>query len=79
MKRLKNYVRGYIIIDEAEKYVVGYIQDNGELKYIAYDKNDSCAIKVIPNKETVLKIIDKLNKTSATTGDNHIFKYIEVI
>jgi hypothetical protein len=79
MNRLKNDIRGFVITDEAERYVVGYVKDNNELRYIAYDKKDSCAIKVISNKETVLKIIDNLTKTSMLMGDNHIFKYREII
>lgn len=75
---MNNGVRGFIIVDEADKYVIGYIKDNDKLRYIAYDKNDSCAIRIIPNKESVLKTIDKLNKISAVLKDNHIFRYKEV-
>lgn len=78
MNEVKNGIRGFIIVDEADKYVVGYVKDNDELKYIAYDKNDSCAIMVIPDSESVLRTIDKLNKISVTMKDNHIFRYKEV-
>ena len=78
MNKVKNGVRGFVVVDEADKYVVGYVKDNSETRYIAYDKNDSCAIRVIPDKESVLKTIDKLNKISAVLKDNHIFRYKEV-
>jgi hypothetical protein len=75
---MNNGVRGFIIVDEADKYVVGYAKDNDKLRYIAHDKNDNCAIRVIPNRESALKTIDKLNKISVEEKDNHIFRYIEV-
>lgn len=71
-------VKGFMIVDENGKYVVGYVKDYGVLKYIAHNKSDSCAIRLILDRETVMKNIQKLNEISCKIGDNHIFTYEEV-
>lgn len=40
-------LKGYIIIDELNKVVIGYVKDDEKVKYIAYDKTESCSISII--------------------------------
>ena len=65
----------YFIIDENAKYVVGYVMDGNDVKYIAYDTNESFAIRPFNSKTTVEAYIKHLSRISYNIGDNHIFKY----
>jgi hypothetical protein len=68
----------YIIIDEKNKIVVGYVEDNNIVKYIAYTKTESCSVNIIKDKQTVINRIKDLQKISDKRGDGHTFKYTEI-
>ena len=38
------HTKGYLIIDENGKYVVGYVKEHNALRYITYGKNEKCAL-----------------------------------
>lgn len=37
----------YLIIDECGNYVVGYVMDRQEVRYIAYSNKDSCSVGLL--------------------------------
>lgn len=70
--------KGYLIIDENGRYVVGYVANGNEVRYIAYEKNESCAIRPFLSQESVAAYIKLLQEQSTKIGDNHIFNYKEI-
>lgn len=72
------HTKGYLIIDENDKYVVGYVKDDNKLRYIAYNKNEICSIKLIKTTKDATDYIKKLNKIANTEGEYHKFSYQEI-
>lgn len=72
------HTKGYLIIDENEKYVVGYVKENDGLRYIAYSKNEKCALRPFKTKQKVIKYIQQLNKITCNLKEHHQFSYKEI-
>ena len=70
--------RGYIIVDECGRNVVGYVGYNGTIKYIAHNNTDSCSINVITNKAELECKLNTLRELSEAMRDGHTFSYQEV-
>lgn len=68
----------YIIVDEDNKVVIGYVEDNNTVKYIAYAKTESCSINIISDKQMVVDRVKDLQKFSDKMKDGHTFKYTEI-
>jgi hypothetical protein len=71
-------LKGYLIVDELNKIVIGYIENGRKIKYISYENTESFAINVIPNKENLIRKLTALNNMSKKMGDGHTFSYIEI-
>ena len=67
--------KGYIIIDECGKNVVGYVECGGVIKYISHSNNESCSIGVIQDKKELEKKLSNLQKISDKIKDGHTFSY----
>jgi hypothetical protein len=72
------YTKGYLIIDENGKYVIGYVKENNTFKYIAYNKNEKCALRPFKTKHNVEQYIEQLNKIANNLGEYHKFSYIGI-
>jgi hypothetical protein len=72
------HTKGYLIIDENGKYVVGYVKENNTLKYIAYDKSEKCALRPFKTEQDVLRYIEKLNQIVSNLKEYHTFSYKEI-
>lgn len=68
----------YIIVDEDDKVVVGYVKDGNTVKYIAYAKTESCSVNIIADKQRVIDRVKDLQKFSDKMKDGHTFKYTEI-
>jgi hypothetical protein len=72
----------YLIIDESGLYVIGYVIDNKDVKYIAYSNRDSCSIELL-NYEVALKRKELLEKSQQKLIEqnkitsNHTFHIIK--
>jgi hypothetical protein len=72
----------YLIIDESGLYVVGYVVDNTDVKYIAYSNRDSCSIGLLDyvtalkRKELLEKSQQKLIRQNKINS-NHTFYIIK--
>lgn len=73
-----NYTNGYLIVDENGKYVVGYVKEDNKFRYIAYSKNDKCALRPLKTIENAVKYIEQLEKIANDIGEEHQFSYIEI-
>ena len=73
------HTKGYLVIDESGKYVVGYVKENNSLKYIAYDKSDKCALRLFKTKQEVIQYIEQLNKITVNLDKSHKFSYQEIL
>ena len=69
---------GYIILDECGRTVVGYVEDNGEMRYMAYDNRQSYSINIIHNQEMAIQKLNMLNKLTEKIGDNHTFQCVSI-
>lgn len=54
MVKVAEKTENYLIIDECRNYVVGYVVDNNDVKYISYSNNDSCSVELL-SYDIVLK------------------------
>lgn len=72
------YTKGYLIIDENEKYVVGYVKENNSFKYIAYNKNEKCALRPFKTEQEVTRYIEQLYKIADSLEEHHQFLYKEI-
>ena len=70
--------KGYFIIDENEKYVVGYIKEENGFHYVSYDKTERCAIRLFKTENDARGYIEKLNRIAVSIGECHTFS-IQVI
>jgi hypothetical protein len=73
-----NCTKGYLIVDENGKYVVGYVKENDSFKYIAYDKTERCALRPIKGILTVTRFIERLYKRAEELGEHHQFSIKEI-
>ena len=64
----------YFIVDECGRYVVGYVTDDNDTRYIAYNKSESFAVRPFINRDTAQEYIKHLRKISQELKDNHIFQ-----
>ena len=64
----------YFIVDECGRYVVGYVTDNNDTRYIAYDKSESFAVRPFINRDMAQEYIQHLRRISQELKDNHIFQ-----
>ena len=71
-------LKGYLIVDELNKIVIGYVENGRAIKYIAYENTESFAISVIQSKEILTRKLTALNNMSEKIGDGHTFSYIEI-
>ena len=71
-------VKGYVIVDELNKIVIGYVENDRKIKYISCENTESFAVKVIPDKESLTRRLTALNNMSKKIGDGHIFSYVEI-
>lgn len=69
------YTKGYLIVDENGKYVVGYVKEENKLHYIAYNNNERCAVKLFKTEKSVTDYIEQLNRITVSIGENHQFAY----
>jgi hypothetical protein len=67
--------KGYAIIDENGKYVVGYVKEENKFCYIAYDTTESCAVRLFKTEKSVTDYIEQLNKIAVGAGECHHFSY----
>jgi hypothetical protein len=67
--------KGYVIIDENGKYVVGYVKENNGLHYVAYNTKERCAVKLFKTEKSVTDYIEQLNKITVSIGEHHQFSY----
>ena len=72
------HTKGYLIIDENGKYVVGYVKENDGLRYIAYSKNEKCALRPFKTKQKAIEYIQQLNKITCNLEEHHQFSYKEI-
>ena len=72
------HTKGYLIIDENGKYVVGYVKENLILKYIAYDKNEKCALRPFKTEKEAIRYIEQLYKIADSLEEHHQFSYKEI-
>ena len=72
------HTKGYLIIDESGKYVVGYVKENDGLRYIAYSKNEKCAIRPFKTKQEAMEYIKQLDKIVCNLKEHHQFSYKEI-
>lgn len=68
--------KGYFIVDENKRYVVGYVKCDEGTRYVSYDKNDSCCVRPFKTEQEALDYILTLNQISKTLQDGHYFNYI---
>ena len=73
-----NYTNGYLIIDENKKYVVGYVKENNNFRYIAYNTNDRCALRPFKTVRSVTEYIEQLQRIADSIGEKHLFSYVEI-
>lgn len=69
------YTKGYLIVDENGKYVIGYVKEEDKLHYIAYDSKDRCAVKLFKTEKSVTDYIGQLNRIAISVGEYHQFTY----
>ena len=69
------YTKGYAIIDENGKYVVGYVKDESKFRYIAYNINERCAVNLFKTEKSVTDYIEQLNKIAISIGECHQFSH----
>ena len=67
--------KGYAIIDENGKYVIGYVNEGNNFRYIAYSTTEKCAIKLLKTKQEVAHYIQQLNKIALSIGEHHQFSH----
>ena len=72
------HTKGYLIIDENGKYVVGYVKENIALRYIAYNKSEKCALRPFKTKQEVVRYIEQLYKIANSLGEHRQFTYKEI-
>ena len=73
------HTKGYLIIDENEKYVVGYVKENYGLRYIAYNKNEKCALRPFKTEREAMGYIEQLDKIVSNVKEHHKFSYKETM
>lgn len=71
---MKN-IKGYLIVDENKKYVIGYIKENNKLHYIAYDTKERGAVELFKTEKSVTDYIEQLNRIAISIGECHQFIY----
>ena len=69
------YTKGYAIVDENGKYVIGYVKEENTFCYIAYDTTESCAVRLFKTEKSVTDYIEQLNKIAVSVGEYHQFFY----
>lgn len=72
------HTKGYLIIDENGKYVVGYVKENDGFRYIAYNKNEKCALRLFRTEQKVIEYIKQLDKIACNLEEYHKFSYKEI-
>lgn len=72
------HTKGYLIIDENGKYVVGYVKENDGLRYIAYSKNEKCVLRPFKTKQEATRYIEQLYKITNGLKEYHQFIYKEI-
>ena len=72
------HTRGYLIIDENGEYVVGYVKEDNSFKYIAYNKGDKCALRLLKTEQDAIRYIEQLYKIANSIKESHQFSYKEI-
>lgn len=72
------HTKGYLIVDESGKYVVGYVKENNTLRYIAYSNNEKCALRPFKTEQEVIKYIKQLDKIACSLKKHRQFYYKEI-
>ena len=72
------HTRGYLIIDENEKYVVGYVKEDNSFKYIAYNKTAKCALRLLKTEQDAIRYIEQLYSIANSLEESHQFSYKEI-
>lgn len=72
------HTKGYVIIDENGKYVVGYVKEDDGLRYIAYSKNEKCALRPFKTKQKAVEYIKQLDKIACNLKKYHQFSCKEI-
>lgn len=65
--------KGYAIIDENGKYVIGYVKEDNKFRYIAYNTTDRCAVNLFKTEKSVTDYIEQLNQIAVSIGEYHQF------
>lgn len=70
-----NERKGYAIIDENGKYVIGYVNEGDKLRYVAYSTTERCAVNLFKTEKSVTDYIEQLNKIAVSIGESHQFSH----